>query len=682
MERYYNAAIILFILIVLSSVILIIKPAQTGFVVYSGWQDYRYNNLNKTWDFSDPDEYTFNPSELLVNNSQISLKPIVDIYEWAEENHHDYSITYAYYRPTDKTEKLDKYDGNRFTPSSGKLLNLIFNTSLTNGDEVELSIHSGDSMDLYLCETNTICDSQMYGSVYYDGEEGNYTVSISGLVSPSNSFSLVAPELKIDYITSTVGNLVKAWYNPSDKLSKLDTKDNSELTVEEGELLDLSFNNSVYNNDIVSLYLSDEDVSTLLICDVSTECNSNYSEVSYTGEEGWYNLTLSNMEIPRRSFSLSVKGETKIDFIKATLVNITNYTSTSITYPKSSIIQTKDLENIRNLNSIEFLYVLNNQSVEFQYSSDKGNTWNEIPENLTSLNVSIIRFLANLSSDLLATPVVNSISLGYNKVFPKTYYEINTSDLVNLSYLEPTIINKSNILLNLTTSQDVNNANITIKEFTNSSLSFKKHLRSLIDLTVDNITKEFLNSTRIMVYYTDQELNNLDESTLKLYYYNETSLEWEKLNSSVDTANNYIEMAIQHLSIYGIFGDELPAQSPLPSEGSGSATRESKKSGESKNVEPTLPPLQPVRDEEEPSVTEEINNDSEVEKTIGEEALTGFTVFGIEINEIDKESFIIIAIGFLLAVSYSAYRIIKKRKAKPKLVVYITKDNKVAVRQG
>ncbi|MBS3064595.1 MAG: hypothetical protein J4472_02170, partial [DPANN group archaeon] len=147
MERYYNAAIILFILIVLSSVILIIKPAQTGFVVYSGWQDYRYNNLNKTWDFSDPDEYTFNPSELLVNNSQISLKPIVDIYEWAEENHHDYSITYAYYRPTDKTEKLDKYDGNRFTPSSGKLLNLIFNTSLTNGDEVELSIHSGDSMD-------------------------------------------------------------------------------------------------------------------------------------------------------------------------------------------------------------------------------------------------------------------------------------------------------------------------------------------------------------------------------------------------------------------------------------------------------------------------------------------------------------------------------------------------------
>ncbi|MBS3153276.1 FeoB-associated Cys-rich membrane protein, partial [Candidatus Woesearchaeota archaeon] len=110
-------------------------------------------------------------------------------------------------------------------------------------------------------------------------------------------------------------------------------------------------------------------------------------------------------------------------------------------------------------------------------------------------------------------------------------------------------------------------------------------------------------------------------------------------------------------------------------------TRESKKSGESKNVEPTLPPLQPVRDEEEPSVTEKINKDSEVEKTIEEEAVTGFTVFGIEINGIDKESFIIIAIGFLLAVSYSVYRIIKKRKAKPKLVVYITKDNKVAIRQ-
>jgi parallel beta-helix repeat protein len=63
----------------------------------------------------------------------------------------------------------------------------------------------------------------------------------------------------------------------------------------------------------------------------------------------------------------------------------------------------------------------------------------------------------------------------------------------------------------------------------------------------------------IRVYYTDAEVAaaGLDESTLRLEYYNETSATWTTYNppqGGVNTAENYVWANTTHFSIFGIFG--------------------------------------------------------------------------------------------------------------------------------
>src|SRR3989338_8671109 len=182
MKRYYNSMIIMAILIALSALILIIKPTPTGFVVYTGGQEYKYDNLNKTWDFSD--ELSYNSSEIIINNSQASLKPIITIYNWTEEKHHNYNITYALYDPNNEITDLKTNDNNYLKPSDGKI--------------------------------------------------------------------------------------TRALYNPSDKMDKVSIKDNSNFEIN-NKIFDINFNNSIYNNDIVSFYLKSGQASEVYLCEVSTE---------------------------------------------------------------------------------------------------------------------------------------------------------------------------------------------------------------------------------------------------------------------------------------------------------------------------------------------------------------------------------------------------------------------------
>jgi hypothetical protein len=53
----------------------------------------------------------------------------------------------------------------------------------------------------------------------------------------------------------------------------------------------------------------------------------------------------------------------------------------------------------------------------------------------------------------------------------------------------------------------------------------------------------------------------LEEDSLKIYFYNETTSTWEALNSIINKEENYVEVKLTHFSTYGIFGDE---PTPLP----------------------------------------------------------------------------------------------------------------------
>lgn len=61
----------------------------------------------------------------------------------------------------------------------------------------------------------------------------------------------------------------------------------------------------------------------------------------------------------------------------------------------------------------------------------------------------------------------------------------------------------------------------------------------------------------LKIYYTDAEVANLKENTLRISYYNETSGNWEDYNAprgGVDTANNYVWANLTHFSVYGVYG--------------------------------------------------------------------------------------------------------------------------------
>jgi parallel beta-helix repeat protein len=80
-----------------------------------------------------------------------------------------------------------------------------------------------------------------------------------------------------------------------------------------------------------------------------------------------------------------------------------------------------------------------------------------------------------------------------------------------------------------------------------------------------------VSSIIIKVYYSDAEVAaaGLDESTLRLEYYNATSGTWTKYdppNGGVNTAENYVWAETTHFSIWGLFGS-TPSTPSAPSGG-------------------------------------------------------------------------------------------------------------------
>jgi hypothetical protein len=60
----------------------------------------------------------------------------------------------------------------------------------------------------------------------------------------------------------------------------------------------------------------------------------------------------------------------------------------------------------------------------------------------------------------------------------------------------------------------------------------------------------------IRFYYTDDQLKaaGVDESSLKVFYWNSTSSQWEEYPSTINTAENYVEINVTHFSIWTLMG--------------------------------------------------------------------------------------------------------------------------------
>jgi len=63
----------------------------------------------------------------------------------------------------------------------------------------------------------------------------------------------------------------------------------------------------------------------------------------------------------------------------------------------------------------------------------------------------------------------------------------------------------------------------------------------------------------IRMYYTDQQIEGLDENSLTIHYWNATLGEWVAVNSHVNTEENYVWAIVNHFSKWTVMG-----QSPAP----------------------------------------------------------------------------------------------------------------------
>ncbi|MBI2106535.1 PKD domain-containing protein, partial [Candidatus Woesearchaeota archaeon] len=104
-------------------------------------------------------------------------------------------------------------------------------------------------------------------------------------------------------------------------------------------------------------------------------------------------------------------------------------------------------------------------------------------------------------------------------------------------------------------------------------------LKSVADLT------DKIQSISISITYNESEAQRLgiSESTLKMYYYNPSTDGWELIDNSIDTENNLVTGATNHLSDYGLFGESIVTAPPGDSGGDGGGSSGGSSGGKKKS---------------------------------------------------------------------------------------------------
>ena len=419
----------------------------------------------------------------------------------------------------------------------------------------------------------------------------------------------------------------------ANRTNKVNSLGSGNVQLDDGEIvLEIILGQQLQNNDILSLYiLSGTDASgRIYACNDSTGCStSEYGTLTLPSSfsAGWYNLTLSGISSATNTLFLDSPDKIKIDMVKGYKNSNRTETTITISYPSSSSIETTDFQPVhwKSWGLLSKTEQLNGQTINYSYSTNSGSTWTAAPAglNLSAVTGSTIRFKAELNSNTTATPVVDTLNFTYitqqacteswgaqyrsclkNDTKLKYYTDVNECGTVsslpvdNNTYAscdycglfncsksliqQPVMETRGNRTiytvdavnaLNLKLEIDAaGNSNVemmsysyNIKNETPSSTAVNRYVD--IESTAPNIT-----SVIIMLYYNATDIVTLDENTLKIYYYNETSKVWDALTSTVNGSGNYVSTLVPHMSLYGLFGEQ-------PSSDSGTSASTSTDSG-------------------------------------------------------------------------------------------------------
>ncbi|MCX6710920.1 MAG: hypothetical protein NTZ02_02410 [Candidatus Woesearchaeota archaeon] len=174
----------------------------------------------------------------------------------------------------------------------------------------------------------------------------------------------------------------------------------------------------------------------------------------------------------------------------------------------------------------------------------------------------------------------NSASYGFAASVKKT--EIGAS-FQNDTPLVRDYTNQTSTALDIAVNSSVT-GNITVALFSDTPAFANTTLSNgikFVDINLSDNVGDVLRWILIKVYYTDAEISGLDESTLKLSWYNQSSGTWVTMSAGspswvnstgVDTVNNYVWANVSHLSLYGINGSTAAAPPTPPPEEEGVTT--------------------------------------------------------------------------------------------------------------
>ncbi len=412
-----------------------------------------------------------------------------------------------------------------------------------------------------------------------------------------------------------------------DKTDKVNTIGQGNVQLNDQEIvLEVKLTRLMQDNDILSLYLlSGTDASgKIYLCKNSSGCSSGeYGNRTLPGSvvEDWYNITLSGMSASSDTFFIDSPDKIKIDMIQGYVKSSRTETTSTSSYPSSASIQTGDFQpmNWKRWGVLSKTQQLNGQTVNYYYSTDSGSIWITVPANgnLSAVAASTLRFRAELNSNITSTPAVDTITLAYTTQAPcteswsaqytsclkndtklKYYSDANECGTIsalptdNNTYVscdycalfncsasviqKPVAEMRENKTTYVVDAKNTTNTRLeieaetflvsveiieyvhNIKNETPSSTAVNRYVN--LESNAANIS-----SVKIILYYNDSDIAALDENTLKIYYYNETSKAWDALPSTVNASGNYVYAVVPHLSLYGLFGEQ-------PSSDSGSSS--------------------------------------------------------------------------------------------------------------
>ena len=456
----------------------------------------------------------------------------------------------AYYNPTDKTDKLAFFDSDKFEIEKNKFFNIFFNTSLNNNYTVNFYLEGSDSANISFCQFYNC--SKSYGLIQYKGSEGWFSLNLSGMENQEKQFSLNSTKgVKINYVNSSFTNV--SYYN----ISNTTYPSSSFLETKDMEVQNLkNWDKIVFGEELKGQNISYH---------YSVDSGGNWTLL--TG------FDLSNISSKKIRFGANLTSNTtQTPYLKFLFVNYTKLNPAFTTTDRTEKASPGDVVNIT-LNLTNPSLVSNATAYVKHYNSTIISTVQLSFENSTGL------FSGKWNSTGISTGLYY-IDVEIQSLYTENLNQRQMISLIgstrgsflnsSLKFLENQTLridakNYSSTVLDIIAKENLENVSLSISEYTKNvrSSNSKTEMGKYVDIVTDSFANSNFSSITFTVYYNETEIQQagLNEDTLKIHYYNETSGQWVELNSVLNKTGKYLSVNLTHFSTYGVFGDVVQTSS-------------------------------------------------------------------------------------------------------------------------